>query len=138
MPIAIGQLTKSKALVVELIRTYWMFGGLAANNFTIEAFLLTQSQGAVKPEFSDPAVVSAYAERNRLTTSGQVVKFEPFTQDLDDGSGNGILIAVPRLFLGLDNDDANEVEDCHLKILYRVREVDIAEFVGIAQSQIGG
>lgn len=137
MPIAIGQLTKTKAIVVEILKVFFASSKIQESNITGLIFLLTRNPAAVVA-FSDPAVIAGYLQHNELTTEGNPIVQEPYVQDLTDGNGNGVLIAVPRLFLGGDADAGNVAFNADIKILYRVREVNVAEFVGIAQSQIAG
>jgi len=80
----------------------------------------------------------AIAVYNRtLTTSGTAISQFPFHIDLTDGAGNGFLVATDRMFIyggGAGNAVAGRYT---AKILYRLVEVGITEYVGIVGGQQG-
>lgn len=137
LPIAMGQVSKSKALVIEILKVYWVLDRRAAANIDTPCFLMTQDRAAL-PTFEDPAIIACYVTHNVLAVNGEWGVQEPYVSDLTDGNGKGILVAVPRLFLAADYDLGNAALHVQIKIMYKVTEVDIAEFVGITQSQVAG
>jgi len=60
----------------------------------------------------------------------------PMTIDLTDGNGNGILIATDKIFVLTGTLAGAVAGTSTVKILYRMVNVGITEYVGIVQSQI--
>jgi len=72
-----------------------------------------------------------------LTTSGAAGVTYPVTIDTTDGAGNGMLVATDRMFIyggAAGNTTAGRYT---AKILYRLVEVGIQEYVGIVAGQQG-
>lgn len=57
--------------------------------------------------------------------------------DLTDGAGNGVLAATDQLFLGVANSafTAGGTVKWGCRLLYRWKNVSLAEYIGIVQSQ---
>src|SRR3546814_5469238 len=55
--------------------------------------------------------------------------------DLTDGSGRGILVATGSLYLNLNTVNTGRINYVHAKIIYRLKNVTLQEYVGIVQSQ---
>lgn len=80
----------------------------------------------------------AFAIVNRVTSTngGSVIQY-PIHLDLTDQNGNGILVATDRMFL-YGGGVANTLPGTYTaKILYRLVEVGIQEYVGIVSAQQG-
>ena len=60
----------------------------------------------------------------------------PLEIDLTDNNGNGVLIATDKIFVTTSMLANTVVSDSVVKILYRMVNVGITEYVGIVQSQI--
>lgn len=56
-------------------------------------------------------------------------------QDMTDSNGNGILVATDRLSFVAGSVSATLVQTYCVRILYRLVNIPIAEYVGIVQSQ---
>lgn len=80
----------------------------------------------------------AMAIRNRVqTTSGASAVTMPIHIDMTDGAGNGFLVATDRMFI-YGAGVGNSVAGTYIaKILYRLVEVGITEYVGIVAGQQG-
>src|SRR3546814_10822105 len=55
--------------------------------------------------------------------------------DLTDGSGRGILVATDSLYLNLNTVNTGRINYVHAKIIYRLKNVTLQEYVGIVQSR---
>ena len=74
--------------------------------------------------------------QNRLlAVDGTAVSIMPISVDMTDNNGNGILIGTDKLFIvgGAVGDSTAGNTIC--KMLYRLVNVGITEYVGIIQSQ---
>jgi len=72
-----------------------------------------------------------------VSTSGSANTTYPIHVDMTDGAGNGFLVATDRMFIygaGVGNAVAGRYT---AKILYRLIEVGITEYVGIVGGQQG-
>ncbi len=71
----------------------------------------------------------------QLVTSGAVCYVFPYVADLTDGAGNGYLVCVPSIYLGAITTSMGVARTAYVKILFRYKDVNTEEFIGIAQSQ---
>lgn len=69
--------------------------------------------------------------------SGQLVfQSTQQTQDLTDGAGHGVLVATDAIYLQIFTTGvANTSETGRFRMLYRFKNVSLAEYIGIVQSQ---
>jgi len=138
---------KNKALVMEVLKVYWIlptlneiaqgFGGVGAQ-------LSTRSQTTLN--IDDPRVFAAasvdyiefFSETAPNTTAVMVNSLElPIVQDYTDGAGHGILVATPVIYFSFQTQlyaSATAVAST-VKILYRFKEVNLLEVIGMIQSQ---
>ena len=66
------------------------------------------------------------------------VDTNPTLRDLTDGAGHGILVATDSIFLTgyvPSNWYTNGTNTVFVKLLYRWKDVSLAEYIGIVQSQ---
>ena len=61
----------------------------------------------------------------------------PIHVDLTDNAGNGMLVATDRIVIYGANTSGTIAGTYVAKVLYRLKEVGIQEYVGIVQSQQG-
>ena len=90
--------------------------------------LITMAADAVAP------TVFAYAWVDRQGASFSLNL--PLELDLTDNNGNGILVATDRIFVTTSMLANTSASTSSVKILYRMVNVGITEYVGIVQSQI--
>ncbi len=83
-----------------------------------------------------PTTFASFTEQRALLTSGAHVAGTPHEIDLTDNNGNGILVATDRIFVTTGMLNNTVVSASCVKILYRMVNVGITEYVGIVQSQI--
>lgn len=58
-----------------------------------------------------------------------------YRKDFSDGAGHGYLVAVDSLFVTLASALTGLTNTADLRLLYRFKEVPLAEYIGIVQSQ---
>ncbi len=134
--------TQKTATVTEILRVDWYFNlaDAAVENSQALGFLDTSTQlvtGAAASfinfaeQLGKPSVICAAYD-------GFGPAHMPMSVDCTDGNGNGILVAADRIdmVVGYMNNTAFGLTVC--KILYRLVNIGITEYVGILQSQQGG
>lgn len=87
---------------------------------------------------SQIAKPSTFACASLTYLAGGTVAEYPVSIDMTDGNGNGILIAADRLdmVVGYNSNTAFGLSVC--KVLYRMVNIGVEEYVGILQAQAGG
>lgn len=135
---------KGKAMVLELLKTYWDLP-VKDNNYAAggESSLVTADL-SVSPAaglaVSSPLILSVVNKeyRGAFTAAGTYssVQVEPVVVDFTDGAGHGVLIGTDQIFIGLTTTNFAGAGSCTCRILYRFKEVSVEEYIGIVQSQI--
>lgn len=90
---------------------------------------------AATPGLNDPGVLTGYDKVMRVVTTGGSVIHDPFTVDLTDGAGHGILYAADSIFATVEGVNTATAIAVTIRILYRFKRVTLAEYIGIVQSQ---
>ncbi len=139
--------SRDSATIMEVLKCWFYIGinDTLDTNHTVcgalsTTFLRAQDEICTIANMAANPVIStvfAYVLRDvSIVTSGADSNADPMVVDLTDGNGNGILIATDNIFFtaGLFNNTATSSST--VKILYRMVNVGITEYVGIVQSQI--
>lgn len=119
-------------------------GGIVYNR-TQRVFLTTHDPSGKVLDADDPSVI-AWFRQNQSIGMANVISPEavlsdtftgPWVFDCTDGAGHGLLVATDRVFVQVytSNIITNEGTHFDLKVLYRFKEVSLAEYVGIVQGQ---
>lgn len=58
-----------------------------------------------------------------------------YRKNFSDGAGHGYLIATDSIFARLFTGGTGVANTAYIRLLYRFKEVDLAEYIGIVQSQ---
>ncbi len=89
----------------------------------------------IREQMTDPRVIASYLEVvDTPIGTGNVVTY-PHIQDLRDGAGHGVIVAGDTLHLTFGLTAGPGPMDASIRILYRMINVGIMEYVGIVQSQ---
>lgn len=134
-----------KATIFELLRVYMNFGtafsgtGVAETEFERLVSISTKNFGTTVVANNDPTVFLRYdqAKRGAFTAAGTYfIKWdEPGVFDFTDGAGHGMLIATQNIFAQIDSSNTGIVQNCAIRLLYRLKTATIEEYIGIVQSQ---
>ncbi len=91
----------------------------------------------IQEDIQNTRVFAASLESRFFTTNGMTHRTLPLTIDLTDSNGNGVLIATDKIHLTGGNiaGSAGAVGAFVCKLLYRIVNVGIEEYVGIVQGQ---
>lgn len=125
----------NKAQVMEVLKVYYDHNNTGEVDQTLNCFLTTASFGTTAITAAEPRVFSFFRKTVQLTTSGMYIEQFPFTHDLTDGAGHGILIATDSIFMQAVSATTGAANTFRIKILYRWKNVLLPEYIGIVQSQ---
>jgi hypothetical protein len=135
----------NKAIVMEVLNVLWFNPNApsAAASSVITGTLATRvfaNNGAtVTPAtaFAEPSVFSIYNERTLFATAVgfQAFSAEAFFHDLSDAAGHGHLVATDNIYISVASTGVSAANQLMAKITYRMKEIGLAEYVGIVQSQ---
>ncbi len=149
LPVARIGGSKTKAIVFEILSVDWYLAieDVGDRVKTNAAFLSTiisridgdpSTDGTFATDFArSQNFACAFSHRSQsaaLDGGGMYQQF-PIHIDTTDGNGNGVLVAVDRLVIVGGNTSGTFTGTYTAKILYRLTEVGIQEYVGIVQSQ---
>lgn len=143
-PIPRSKVTGERVTVMEVLKVFFNMGEADANPtaggsiVTITAQLSTASIPA-GVNTDDPRVF-AFAQkvvRGAFTAAGSygMTSTEPYVFDLTDGAGHGVLVATDNIYFGLTSFGFTAAASANVKVLYRMKDVSLAEYIGIVQSQ---
>lgn len=135
----------SRAQVLEVLRvvftwpSYGVIGAVGESGDTMAGFLSTVSFGTTATTMSEPRVFAGFNnyQRGAFTAGGTYgyVAQQEITFDLSDGQGHGLLIATDSIFFQANSGGTGSANTFRAKILYRMKNIGLAEYVGIVQSQ---
>jgi len=139
---------EDRATIMEILRIDYYLGLANLNDTTALqwGFLTTrlsraQDEGSsfttLREDTQQPGTIGLMGINHTLTTSGATTTYFPLSFDTTDQNGNGILIATDRIFFIAGGNGEATPSDAAVKILYRMVNVGITEYVGIVQSQQG-
>jgi len=95
----------------------------------------TRNLGTTGVNENDSSLVAFFKQVYKFTTSGKIVYNWPLVLDLTDGAGHGLLIATDNLYFQIESTGTSQVQNATIRLLYRWKNVGLAEYVGIVQSQ---
>lgn len=141
--------TAGTATIMEILKLYWYISvsDLADSDQVSAGFLSYRSLRTTNDATTlarymedtfNPSSFGNVIQSSVETTTGASVQSFPQTVDLTDSNGNGILVAVDRFFATQGQFSNTVTSDAAVKILYRMVNVGITEYVGIVQSQAVG
>lgn len=126
----------ARAQVMEILKIFFFIRNISEVDSNIRIFLLTSNPGtAANTNFGNPQAFAGYLRTVRITTSGSIIDEEPHEFDCTDGAGHGILIATDQIFAQMSSETTGNTNSIDVKILYRMKNVSVAEYIGLVQSQ---
>lgn len=137
--------TGGKSQVMEVLRiqfshsTFPAIASAAEAVDTISGFLSTNNFGTTNAAFSEPRVFAGVRHflRGAFTAAGTFGTYGSDVEwvDLTDGQGHGFLVATDSIFLQTQSTGTGAVNTVVVKILYRMKNVGLSEYIGIVQGQ---
>lgn len=128
--------------VMEVLKVFFVVDDLAAlSQQTTYIGSLSTSDITAPGTFgvnliADPRVFAFFSlDGIYLTAAGFATASRVFEFDLTDGSGRGLLVATDNIFFHNFTSGTGRANNMIAKILYRMKNVTLQEYVGIVQSQ---
>jgi hypothetical protein len=133
-----------RATVMEILKVYWWYSDTPAVAGAAEVTKLyigaitTQDHGVVDVTwaFQDCIDMLYIENQGAFTAAGTyMVNCEHIiVHDLTDGAGHGLLVATDTIYAQLQGG-ATFATGFRAKILYRMKNVSLTEYIGIVQAQ---
>lgn len=132
-----------KSLVLEVLKVQiffpeWDANPAAGGNVAVAAYQLgTISQTAVNAGNPQNIISANRTWRGAFTAAGSYfgTSENPFTLDLTDGDGHGLLVATDSIFQDVITSSFAGAASFNARILYRWKQITLQEYIGIVQSQ---
>lgn len=138
VPMPIQRLPQgNRSQVMEVLKVMFWNSTVVETDNSVQVYLSTTNFQTTAPsaQFGDAYVFAAWNRLLGITTSGQFIRDEPVVVDLTDGVGHGILIATDFIFATVASTGTSAAQTIRCKILYRMKNVGLQEYVGILASQ---
>lgn len=130
--------------VMEILKVYMQFpvipdiAAAPETSFQVAMALSTQDHGNADVDMSANDVLCYHQKhfQGAFTAAGTYgyVDNDVICYDYTDGQGHGILVATDTLYLQI-RGGATWATSGYMKILYRMKNVPLTEYIGIVQSQ---
>lgn len=138
LPIPRFPSSPGKNLVMEFLSVeyYDMITLVQTGNLCCTVTTNPAIQSSIKAAIQDPRLIDAWLKTITISTAvGITEKNVQYYSELTDHAGHGVLVASDNLYIGVYSATAGNVNDVILKLEYRWKEVTLAEYIGIVQSQ---
>lgn len=122
-----------KALVMEILRVIFSLEPGDGATGSVAGIHLSEASKTVWIGPGDNDHIASRRVAIIITTSGLLADERIKPYELNDGGGNGLLVASKSLWLGIIGGSQAAALTGGCDILYRMKEVDAAELVGILQ-----
>ena len=137
---------QGKVGVIEILKVFWELSDLPETASAAEIIeevvgrLTTFNGGTTNIAFQEPRLIASVQSRRigAFTAAGTYSTIQsayPVIQDLTDGAGHGILVATDSIFLQVQSTATSQSNVGICRIMYRFKNVSLAEYIGIVQSQ---
>lgn len=148
LPVPRFGMSQPKATIFEILKVMWYPGNqdiADLSNYTA-AFLATTDLGRTDGDTSTTGslttdqlqtnVISTMSVQRFISTNGGNSVVSPIVDNINDNNGNGVLVATDRMFMVFGTNGATATTTMTCRILYRMVNVGVQEYVGIVQSQL--
>lgn len=142
-PIPRNRISGGKATVMEILKVYFNLPESDSNNAAAGSVIIAQCQLTTRSlaamAQNNPAVF-AHCEklmRGAFTAAGTygTAYLDPWVWDCTDSAGHGVLIATDNIFFGANTVGFTAAQAFNARLLYRMKNVTVEEYIGIVQSQ---
>lgn len=137
--------TSGRAQVMEVLKVLFNFTPFPATASATELVrymqcaISTVSFSTTLTNLGEPRVFAGWKvqENAAFTAAGTYATIYPTTHVLDctDGTGHGVLVATDNIYAQIASGNTSATNTCNIKILYRWKDVPLAEYIGIVQGQ---
>lgn len=142
-PVPRNKVSGNNVTVMEILKVFFDLSEADANPaaggsvITESVQLTTRSQANFN---SATAAVFAFCQkqiRGAFTAAGSygMQYYDPYVWDCTDGAGHGVIVATDNIYIGMTSAGFVALATCNVKLLYRMKDVTLPEYIGIVQSQ---
>lgn len=151
LPVQRLQQGSDKSMVMEILGIYWdmpVYALVSAQTLSLYAFLTTNNPNVpaaptvgILQQIRARGTCIDYINRQMVSNvapTNENVFDEPIYHPINDGAGHGLLIGTDSVYMTLVTSVPSTtaaLNNVTARILYRLKEVTIQEYVGIVQSQ---
>lgn len=131
-----------RAIVMEILKVTFMVGDMAATAGTAQAIVgvlstrVPNTTSQTTARFDTANIAQFRTDFIFATAAGfQWVELCDIQRDLTDSAGHGLLVGTDNIFLTCISAGTASANVLGCRIEYRLKEVGLAEYIGIVQSQ---
>ena len=147
LPVARIGAERGRAMVFEILKVWWYqniqdVGDTAYNTCAYLSTRQERNSGdactlvTIAEDLVNPQTFACQFTHKGVVVEGATLQVQGDTAvDMTDGAGNGIIIATDSIFIHGGNVGGIATATHVVKILYRLVNVGLAEYIGIVQSQ---
>ena len=148
LPVPRFGLSSKKATIFEILKVMMYFGSEDSLDLshTLFGHLATNDLGRLtggtsslasnQQDLAESNTIASAVMNHSGVTSGFRTTIYPIVIDLTDNNGNGVLVATDKLVYVFGSAQATVLSTFAVKVLYRMVNVGVEEYVGIVQSQL--
>ena len=143
--VRVGPQTGGQAIIMELLKVFWLseaagpVAAAAETSMQLSVYASTRDHGATATSYAVTDVFDGFRKNASaaFTAAGTYYSVDDAweSHDLTDGAGHGILIATDNIYLQISSAGLAAARSVSAKLLYRWKEIDLVEYIGIVQSQ---
>jgi hypothetical protein len=135
-----GSGRSDRSTIMEILKVYFIwddFTAVAAQS-AYNCFLTTSnSDGASSAEVFSGGSLIAWSSIDGIfaTQVGFQLNNRTTSIDLMDGAGHGFLVATDNVYLSVRTTATGRANTVYTRLLYRLKDVTLQEYIGIVQGQ---
>lgn len=142
-PVPRNKVQGDRVTVMEFLKVYFNNAepdnNPAAGGSVVSATAQISSSSLTTTSFGNTKVL-AFCEkivRGAFTAAGSygMEITDPYVWDCTDGNGHGILVATDNIYFGVNTSGFTGTATFTARILYRMKNISLPEYIGIVQSQ---
>lgn len=111
----------------------------AAAGGLVQAIAQISTRTGIGIDFANPTVIAQCQKtiRGAFTAAGTygTAYYDPYEFNTNDGAGHGLIIATDNVFTTVTTFNFVAVAAFRIKMMYRMKNITLAEYIGIVQSQ---
>ena len=135
LPIPRVSAKTGRTTVLEVLRMQFILADISATPAASFVSCVVGTNSATIGLASANAFAVFLLDIANSTATGVNITDSVFQQDLSDGAGHGFLIGTDNIYVTLNSAATAAINSMVVKLLYRYKEVTLAEYIGIVQGQ---
>lgn len=124
-----------RAQVMEVLKVFVQYPPPTEVDSSTHCVFGTRNYATADVQLNEPSLFAAFGQLFRITTTGAIQIRAYDMWDCTDGDGHGVLVATDKIFVQVKSAAETAARTYYWKILYRWKDIPLAEYIGIVQSQ---